>query len=404
MRKICIITTRHISYNPRVLKEADVLSANGYDVTVVAVSNNAVLRGFDEQLMRTRKWRLRTVNYSRGQEKMRWMYLSLRQRVFLFLSRVTYKFGVAERAAEKAFDGLVALACAEKADLYIAHHVEALGAGYKAARRNQAVFGFDAEDFHTGMNESTSSAIADGLTYFLEKKYLGYCRHMTAASKLMAEAYRDKYGVSLPVTILNVFPMEALPVKEVNDPVRFHWYSQVIGPNRGIEVLLEAAAMIKLPFEIHLRGSMYSDRYKDTLTDICHRAGIGQQVFFHDPIRPEQIIPDGNNYDVGLALETAVSMNRNICVTNKVFSYLMSRMAIIGTDTEGQKDIFTHFPEAVVVCRMNDAEDLARAMTIFIRDREKLMKAKQAAEMAARVQFNWEKESKKLLQAIQYNL
>lgn len=404
MRKICIITTRHISYNPRVLKEADVLSANGYDVTVVAVSNNEVLHGFDEQLMRTRKWKLRTVNYSRGRDKMRWMYLSLRQRVFLFVSRVTYKFGVAERAAEKAFDGLVELACAEKADLYIAHHVEALGAGYKAARRNKAVFGFDAEDFHTGMNESASSATADGLTYFLEKKYLGYCRHMTAASKLMAEAYRDKYGVSLPETILNVFPMVALPVRAVHEPVRFHWYSQVIGPNRGIEVLLAAAAMIKLPFEIHLRGSMYSNAYKDTLTDICHRAGIGQQVFFHDPIQPEQIIPDGNNYDVGLALESAVSMNRNICVTNKVFSYLMSRMAIIGTDTDGQKDIFTHFPEAVVVCRMNDAEDLARAMMVFIGDREKLMKAKQAAEMASVGQFNWEKESKKLLQAIQYNL
>ena len=404
MRKICIITTRHISYNPRVLKEADVLSANGYDVTVVAVNNSAVLHDFDEQLMRTRKWKLRTVNYRRGQERMRWMYLSLRQRVFHFLSRVTCRWGVAERAAEKAFDGLVALACAEKADLYIAHHVEALGAGYKAARRNQAVFGFDAEDFHTGMNESASSAPADGLTYFLEKKYLGYCRHMTAASKLMAEAYRDKYGVSLPETILNVFPMVVLPVREAHDPVRFHWYSQVIGPNRGIEVLLEAAAMIKLPFEIHLRGSMYSNGYKDTLTDICHRAGIGQQVFFHEPIPPEQIIPDGNNYDVGLALESAISMNRNICVTNKVFSYLMSRMAIVGTDTEGQKDIFTHFPEAVVVCRMNDPADLARAMTVFIQDREKLMKAKRAAEMAAREQFNWEKESKKLLQAIQYNL
>src|SRR5437868_11781219 len=183
MRKICIITTRHISYNPRVLKEADTLSANGYDVTVVTVNYHAGLHSFDEELMKTRSWRLRTVNYRKEQEKWKWIYLSLRQRVFLLLSRITCKFGIAERAMEKAFDGLVTLACREKADLYIAHHAEALGAGYKAARRNQAVFGFDAEDFHTGMN--TSSSPTDDIIYFLEKKYLRYCRHMTAASKLM---------------------------------------------------------------------------------------------------------------------------------------------------------------------------------------------------------------------------
>jgi glycosyltransferase involved in cell wall biosynthesis len=386
------------------LKEADVLSANGFDVTVVTVNNHAGLHVFDEALMKTRSWKLRTVNYRKEQEKWKWVYLSMRQRFFLLLSRISFKFGIAERAAEKAYNGLASLAGREKADLYIAHHVEALGAAYKAARKNKAVFGFDAEDFHTGMSESSSPASLDAITFFLEKKYLGYCRHMTAASKLMAEAYRDKYGVSLPETILNVFPMVALPVKEVHDPVRFHWYSQVIGPFRGIEVLLEAAAMIEMPFEIHLRGTMQSSAYRHTLTDICQRTGISQRVFFHDPIQPEQIIPDGNNYDVGLALESAVSTNRNICVTNKVFSYLMSRMAIIGTDTEGQKDIFTHFPEAVVLCKMNDARDLARAMRLLIEDRERLMKAKQASERAAREEFNWEKESQKLLHSIQYSL
>lgn len=380
------------------------MSANGYDVTVVTVNNHAGQRRFDEDLMKTRSWRLRTVNFRREEEKWRWLFFSVRQRIFLLLSRMTYRCGVAERAAERAFGELANLAIREKADLYIAHHAEALGAGYKAARRNKAVFGFDAEDFHTGMNESSTPSASDDLIYFLEKKYLRYCRHLTAASKLMAEAYRDKYGISLPETILNVFPMASLPVREVHDPVRFHWYSQVIGPNRGIEMLLEAAGSIELSFEIHLRGSMHSSEYRDVLTGLCDRFGISSRVFFHEPILSEQIIPDGNNYDVGLSLESAVSMNRNICVTNKVFSYLMSRLAMIGTDTDGQKDIFTHFPDAVVLCKMNDAQDLARAMTVFILDREKLMMAKRAAEKAACERFNWEAESKKLLRSIQYNL
>jgi len=401
MRKICIITTRHISYNPRVLKEADVLSSNGYDVTVVTLNYHAGQRRFDEDLMKTRSWCLRTVNFRREEEKWSWLFFSVRQRIFRLLSRVTYRWGVAERAAEKAFDGLVDLACREKADLYIVHHAEALGAGYRAARRNKAVLGFDAEDYHTGMNAISSPG--DDIIYFLEKKYLPYCRHLTAASKLIAEAYRNKYGISLPETILNVFPQESLPVKEVHDPVRFYWYSQVIGPNRGIEMLLEAAGMIKLPFEVHLRGSMYTSVFRETLNDMCRRAGILERVFFHEPLLAADLISEGNDYDAGLALETGFSKNNNLAAANKIFSYLMSRLAIIGTDTDGQKDIFSHFPEAVLVCSMNDARDLAKAMTLFIQDKEKLMMAKRAADKAVCERFNWEMESKKLLRAIQYN-
>lgn len=45
--KVCIVTTRHISCNPRVLKEADTLDATGHEVTVVAVNNNILQRKLD---------------------------------------------------------------------------------------------------------------------------------------------------------------------------------------------------------------------------------------------------------------------------------------------------------------------------------------------------------------------
>lgn len=112
MHRICIITTRHVSYNPRVLKEADALHAAGYAVSVVTVNNHSRQSAFDEQLMGSRQWSLKTVNFRKepGGEKRRWVYLSIKQRVFNFLTRVTFRFGIAERAAEKAFDGLVKLA------------------------------------------------------------------------------------------------------------------------------------------------------------------------------------------------------------------------------------------------------------------------------------------------------
>jgi|HubBroStandDraft_1064217.scaffolds.fasta_scaffold07894_3 glycosyltransferase involved in cell wall biosynthesis len=399
MTRICIVTTRHISYNPRVLKEADALAAAGYEVAVVAVSNSEQQAAFDEELMRRRSWRLRTVKFRKEKkgERSYWIYLSLRQRFFVYLSAISYRGGVAERAAEKAFDPLKALATAEKAELYIAHHAEALGAACSAARRNKAKFGFDAEDFHTGMNESGQETAQDKLVEFLEAKYLPRLSYMTAASTGIGEAYEKKYGVKRPVTILNVFPYEELPAENVGDPVKFYWYSQVIGPNRGIELLLDAASRIRLPFEIHLRGSLQSEAYRDKLRELCGDTGLWDRLVLHDPILADRLIGEANGYDVGLALESDISFNRNICVTNKTFAYLMSRLVLLGTDTEGQKDIFRHFPDAARIFRMNNAAELAEGMEFYILHREQLLAGKKAAAMVARNTFNWERESEKLL-------
>src|SRR5437868_12041914 len=35
---------------------------------------------------------------------------------------------------------------------------------------------------------------------------------------------------------------------------RSHWFSQTIGPGRGLEMLLKCLPYIKVPSEIHLRG------------------------------------------------------------------------------------------------------------------------------------------------------
>jgi glycosyltransferase involved in cell wall biosynthesis len=103
---------------------------------------------------------------------------------------------------------------------------------------------------------------------------------------------------------------------------------------------------------------------------------------------------------VGLALESNVSINRNICVTNKTFAYLMAGLAIIGTDTQGQKDIFGNFGEAALLCKSHDPSTLGAAMLHFILNPDRLATAKQAARIAALDRFNWENESQKLFQRV----
>lgn len=399
VRKICIVTTRHISYNPRVLKEADAFSNSGYQVSVVTVNNHSHQYQFDQELMRTRKWKLRTVNFRKevSVERGRWLYLSLKQKFYSFLAKFSMKYGIAERSVCKGYDELVKLAKNENADFYLVHHSEALGIGYKAAKFSGAKLGFDAEDFHTGMNESGGILKNDEIISFIESKYLPHCIYLTAASKGINEAYSQKYGIQLGTVILNVFPKENMELPSINQPVRFYWYSQSIGPNRSLETLMEAAAQIAEPFEIHLRGSFHSSAYEAMLKNLVNDLGLSKKVFFYEPILAEDIIIDAIKFDVGLALESDVSLNRNICVTNKIFSYLMSGLALVGTDTYGQTDIFNHFKEAVRVCKKNDASDLAAAMRFYLQNPQALQRSKHAARKAADDRFNWTYESEKLI-------
>lgn len=45
---ICIVTSKHISYNPRVVKEADALTKAGHTVIVVTVCNHREQALLDE--------------------------------------------------------------------------------------------------------------------------------------------------------------------------------------------------------------------------------------------------------------------------------------------------------------------------------------------------------------------
>jgi glycosyltransferase involved in cell wall biosynthesis len=300
---------------------------------------------------------------------------------------------------EKAYDELLSLAKEQHADIYIAHHAEALGIGFAASRSNQSLFGFDAEDFHTGMNNTGT----DRIITFLEKKYLPHCTYLTAASKGIGEAYVKEYGIRSPVTILNTFPTWQRTTIE-HEPVRFYWYSQIIGPDRGLEELMEAASRISSPMELHLRGTFSDAGYKDVLLAQMGTKMPAGRIVFHEPILAEEIVADGANFDVGLALESSVSINRDICVTNKILSYLMSGLAIIATDTYGQRDVLSKFPAAGRLCRMNSADDLAAAMQYYIDHPDELVKAKSAAGQAADDIFNWENESGKLLDNIRLHL
>ena len=64
--KICLVTSGHVTYCPRLVKEADALQAAGYEVRVVALNHEATKAELDDRLMSKRTWPLARIEVQRG--------------------------------------------------------------------------------------------------------------------------------------------------------------------------------------------------------------------------------------------------------------------------------------------------------------------------------------------------
>ena len=105
-------------------------------------------------------------------------------------------------------------------------------------------------------------------------------------------------------------------------------------------------------------------------------------------------------HDVGLCLEVPATPNRDTCITNKIFIYMLAELAIVASRTRGQSDILTAAPDIGFLYDCGDIRTLAAILDRYAADRALLARTRYAALAAARERWNWERESKSLLSLV----
>ena len=401
--RFCLVTSNHVANNPRLVKEADALVAAGHSVRVVAVNNHEELSRRDATVIAGRGWRLDRVNAGRRTERgrLRWLVDSLLQRAALALAlRGVRRERVVDRAVSRHVGALARLASAEPADVVIGHNLAALPAAARAAARLGARLGFDIEDLHTGELPDRPEHDAERrMRERLEARLLPRCDLLTASSEGIANEIVRLYGVRRPEVVLNVFPRAERAAEESSRTTgvrSIYWYSQVIGPDRGVEEALRALAMLDLPVELHLRGELLPS-YEGPLHALTAELGIAGRVHLWPPAPPGELVALAQRHDIGLALEQPVSRNRQLCVTNKLFTYLLAGLAVAATDTIGQRGIMESVPEAGFLYPPGDVASLAAGLRRLLVEPGLLDRARRAARRASDDRYCWELERDRLV-------
>jgi glycosyltransferase involved in cell wall biosynthesis len=409
-RSICIVTPGYIASTPRVVREADALSQAGYRVRVV-FSQGAIERErrHDALLLQDKPWRWAAVGWSRRRpdERLIFWRSTLRYKFAQRLPRVFWHFwGLVECAERRIYPELALMAAAEPAELFIGHYPVGLAAAAYAAAAWGAKLGYDAEDLHTEEQpETRAGQLQTQRIDFIERKYYQRCAHLTAVSPGIADALVKRYGPPKPLVMHNVFPWADRAhldgqIKDRQGPeLSLYWFSQTIGFDRGIEDAIRASGLLRGPVQIHLRGSP-SEPFKTALLTLARECGVAERLYFHPPVPPMELPSRAAEHDVGLALEQPINTSRMLSVTNKLFLYLLSGLAIAATDVPGQRSVMDTCPDAGCVYQPGDYRTLASYLERWRQYPHKLHACKEAALAAACDRWNWEHESQKLVHSI----
>ena len=400
-RTVLIVIVGHLASAPRAQKEARALRGAGARVFIRGNWSNPALVDEDRALARALDVDFEAVTDLRragGRFGDRWRHRIAHEscnRLGLRSARVLGP-GAPEllRAARRI-----------NADLTMVHSEPGLWVGRRLLETGQRV-GVDFEDwFSRDQLPSDRNVVVRDALQVLERHMLVHAHCCLTTTQVMAEALAEDAGTSrVPTVVRNCFPAfdpgQAVPgdVDVVDaSAISFYWFSQTIGPGRGLETLARALPLLRGDWQLSLRGSIHG--YREWFESVFPLQ-IRARIQCLDPVTNAALPARTRSHDVGLALELPYCPNKELTASNKIHEYLRAGLAVIATNTRGQAEVMQASTGAGVLVAAGDPEALASAMQRMLDDPGHLRACRQHAAEAGRTVWDWARHEPVLLQAL----
>jgi glycosyltransferase involved in cell wall biosynthesis len=329
------------------------------------------------------------------------------RRLKCYLARESFKLtGVSSRWQLGASISELTRAAGETdASYYIVHLEQAVWVGARLLRSGHRV-GVDMEDWYSeDLLPEARIGRPVALLRELERELLTGCGHSTAPSHVMSMALSREYGVKPPLTIYNVprwterQSLDGLRMDRKNRYLRsIHWFSQTLGAGRGLEELLGALPLMNQSAEIHLRGDP-APGFEEWLRKHVP-PNWRDRIYIHPLVSNDELLSRVAEHDIGFAGEMTFCRSRDLTITNKILYYLMAGLAVVASDTYGQREVAECAPGAVSLYPSGDPVALAARLDKFIESEILLRSAKSAALSAAERTLCWERQEASFVAAI----
>jgi Glycosyl transferases group 1 len=390
--RVCVVTAGHLSTCPRMLKTADALHDAGYQVRVISTRHVGWAWAADQCVKKRRAWTWQVVDYDRASARGKQLTSGVRFRgakaAALATGAARVPLAVGIRGYSRVHDELVSAIASEPADFVYGGTTGALAAVAAGAQRLGVRFGLDLEDFHSAEQTGDGSELAHALAERIESDVLPTAAFLTAGSAMIAAAYSTKYDVQ-PTPIHNTFSINFATESNRDGRLRLYWFSQTLGPGRGLEDVIAAAGRCGITAEFHLRARPIPE-YATHLTAFQARVAPSLELIFHDPDSPDRMIELAHGYDLGVSTEDGAVLNHRLCLGNKIFTYLAAGLPVLLTSTPAQGRLAADLGLAAALYEPGDVESLASILQRWDSDSSLRCAAAHEARAAALRRWHWE--------------
>jgi len=382
----------------RILLEADALTADGWEVVILAMPGSGpedgrVLRVAAGGWAGTarKEWTiLRLYRFAR-------QFVPMNGRWMNRLKSVVWRHLVSPD--EFACRLMLPTALRQRADVVVAHDLPILPTAAEAAAHHGAKLVYDSHELYCeqGFEPRLQRMWSD-----IERRTIGTCDAVITVNPSIARELETRYGLARVDVVQNAErAMGPAPAKGrlfhqafgLDAAAIVVLFQGGILAGRNLEALVDAMACVTVP-AVHL-VFLGDGALARQLTHRAATSGVRDRVHFHPAVAQEALLRYTASADLGIIPYQATCLNNLYCTPNKLFEYVAAAVPMLATDLPELRRLV----DGNCIGLMMDASSpqaIARAIDALAADgarRERL----RLNVIDARRRLNWAEESKILV-------
>ncbi len=382
--KICMHVTDGAYDDYRVMREATALVEAGYDVTIVDIMAE-VERPLDEDIS----------DVHMKHVMMPELFIPTRFKPWFLV-----------KSADMILRGAMRL-MRTSTDIYHAHDVKGLPACYIAASLRHKPLVFDSHEIPLDDPNITRWRGLSALAGRVLTRMLPRCAGVITASPLYAREIINEFHYPEVTTLLNLPTYREVPPSNrlrehlgLGPEVRIALYQGNIQANRSLDQLVNAAPFLDPNIVIVMMGNA-TEATRIQLEKLIEEKGVADRVKIIPAVPYNELLSWTTSADLGLTIfKPGYTRSIRYCLPNKLFEYLMAGLPVLSSQLDAIAEVLKTYGVGHILPSLEPSE-IGASINAMLADADALAAMRHNALEAAREEFHWEKEKKKLIQFYQ---
>ncbi|MBX9850535.1 MAG: glycosyltransferase [Cytophagaceae bacterium] len=274
-----------------------------------------------------------------------------------------------------------------KTDIISSVDLDTILPGFIVARLRSKKFAYDAHEYFTEVIEVAHRSAVKKIWLSVEKFVVPRIRHAYTVSEGLKKLFEEKYSTRFEV-IRNV--PELQEYEEAAKAEKYIIYIGAVNAGRGLEELIEA--MPEINSRLYICGD--GDIYKDLVKQVVDMK-LENKVKFFGYMDPMHLRDMTRKAYIGVLLLNKNSLSYYYSLANKFFDYMHA----------GIPQVTINFPEYQLINEKHkvaelislDKKEIVHAVHKLL-DNQLYYEELKSNTLKAREEYNWQSESKKLVE------